>query len=215
MIYALYLLGVGLHYAEIEDVIHYTPNNEEVSSVVLHINDYSFYTSVCAPLDGSFGFVPESTDFYILDLAEGAMGCNPYNGNDDFQDLYHGFFWTNRYEVLEYEFTENSDQTSSLIISDINGNQLVYGNLEMSTSDYEAENLKLFPNPVENLLSIQNSNPKINQILIFDLNGKMILTQNLTVGTNQINIKNLPKGMYIVQIKSNNQIIKTEKIIKN
>jgi len=204
-----------LHYAKIDDVIHYTPNNDEVSSVVLHINDYSFYTSVCAPLDGSFGFVPQSDDFYILDMAEGLSECNPYDGNNTFQDLYHGFFWTNRYEVLEYEFTQNSDETSSLIITDSEGNQLVYGNLEMSTLDYNADDLKLFPNPVDNLLSIQNSNPKNNQIFIFDLNGKMILNQNLIVGTNEINVQNLPKGMYVVQIKSSNQIIKAEKIIKN
>ena len=85
----------------------------------------------------------------------------------------------------------------------------------MSTNENSDDFIRVYPNPVENLLSIQNSNPKINQILIFDLSGKIILNQNLTVGTNQINVKNLPKGMYVVQIKSDNQIIKTEKIIKN
>ncbi len=203
-----------LQYAKIDGVIHYTPNNEEVNSVILQIDGYHFSTGVCAPLDGSWGFVPQSHDLYILDLAEGMLECSPYYGNNTFQNLYHGFFWLNRFEKLVYEFTENPDQTESLILSDPIGNQLVYGDLQLNTTQYEFNNYNFYPNPVSTLFTLNVLNPEIDQLEVLDLNGKKVFSQPINLGKNVLNFSQLPQGIYFIHIISKDKIIKTEKIIK-
>lgn len=203
-----------LHYVKMDDVIHYTPNNEEVNSVVLQINEYNFSTGVCAPLAGSFGFVPDTNKFNILEMAEGMMECGPFYGNNNFQILYFSYFWLNRLEELEYEYTENSDQSKSLVITDSQGNQLVYGDLQLNTSDFSINHFKIYPNPVVDFLTIENPNLKINEILVVDMQGKLILQQPISSSQKKLDLKNLSKGMYIIQLKSNDKILHSEKIIK-
>lgn len=203
-----------LQYVKIDDVIHYTPNNEEVNSVVLQLNGYHFSTGVCAPLDGSFGFLPDTNKFNILEMAEGMLECGPVYGNNQFQNLYHGYFWTNQLEELEYEYTENSDQSKSLVITDSQGNQLVYGDVQLNTSEFSLNSIEIYPNPVKDFLSIENPNLNIDKIQLLDLQGKIVLEQRISSASIKLDLKNLPKGIYILQLKSNHQILQSEKIIK-
>lgn len=60
------------------------------------------------------------------------------------------------------------------------------------------------PNPVKTLLTIQIENfCIIDKILITELNGKIIFTQ--TQNSNTINVENLTKGLYFLEIYSGNQ----------
>lgn len=61
-------------------------------------------------------------------------------------------------------------------------------------------NITIYPNPVKDQLKITTENEKINSIKIMDVAGKMIkeFTQNITI----INVANLPKGLYLVQIQT-------------
>ena len=59
----------------------------------------------------------------------------------------------------------------------------------------------IYPNPVENILNIQNlTQQKIDKILITDLSGKIILSQNDII--NEVNIQLLNQGVYILQLLS-------------
>lgn len=71
--------------------------------------------------------------------------------------------------------------------------------------------LAVYPNPAKDFIYIRSSNLKINQIYIFDLSGKLLLT-TLTP-TKSIQIDHLPSGVYIISIKSNDEI-KSFKFIK-
>lgn len=203
-----------LHYVKKNNEIHYPPNNEEVNDVVLEINGYSFITSVCAPLGGTFGFVPETNEFNILEMYEGMVDCNPFLGNGTFKGLYFSFFWANHYEVLEYEFIQNND-SKTLIITDIEGNQLVYGDTQLGTTDQENKKPKLYPNPVSGELTIESANLKVDHIRILDMNGKNILEQSIQTSKFQVDFSRFPKGVYIIHLESNGKTVRTEKIIKN
>jgi hypothetical protein len=62
----------------------------------------------------------------------------------------------------------------------------------------------IFPNPTKDFLSIQNlSNVEIDKVIVTDISGKTILQQNQY--TTQINVKNLAKGMYLLQVFSGDQ----------
>lgn len=85
----------------------------------------------------------------------------------------------------------------------------------LSTSEYKTNDNKfaIFPNPVNNILSIQNfENKLIDKITILDLTGKMVLEQENN--SNSINVENLQSGMYLLQILSEEKSC-VSKFIKN
>ena len=62
-----------------------------------------------------------------------------------------------------------------------------------------AQNVVLYPNPVKDILYIDAKGLAINTILITDVTGKTIISQN---NASQINVQQLPAGMYFVKIIS-------------
>lgn len=71
-------------------------------------------------------------------------------------------------------------------------------------------NIKVFPNPSSTIFKIV-SDTNIDKITIFDTLGKEILTQ--TQNNNEVNIENLSKGIYLIEITSENEKI-YKKLIK-
>ena len=67
------------------------------------------------------------------------------------------------------------------------------------TSISENNKLQIFPNPTKNIIQIKN-NTEIEKIKIFDYLGKEVLTQ--TQNNNEINVENLSKGIYLLEIHS-------------
>ena len=71
----------------------------------------------------------------------------------------------------------------------------------------------IFPNPVQNILTIQKSeNLNIDKITISDLTGKKVLEQNSNFST--VNVEKLQNGMYLLQLFSEGKY-NTSKFIKN
>lgn len=66
--------------------------------------------------------------------------------------------------------------------------------------NYVTEKILLSPNPVSDKLIIHNSFFDIQNIKIFDLQGKQVYSGE---STNQIDVSNLVKGMYILQVMMN------------
>ena len=71
----------------------------------------------------------------------------------------------------------------------------------------ESVEVRVYPNPATDVLHIINANEK-SDIIIYDLVGKELMTCKLQNG--QINIKELPSGIYAIRIKSD----KSGKVIK-
>ena len=55
------------------------------------------------------------------------------------------------------------------------------------------------------------NNAEISSIRVFDITGKQVLQQ--VNPTNEINVQSLQQGMYLLQLKIDNQLI-TKKLIK-
>ena len=73
---------------------------------------------------------------------------------------------------------------------------------------------KMYPNPASKSVNIVSSISKINSVSISSLNGQELI--NIDVNTKQIeiNTSNLSKGLYIIDIKSNDTSIIRKLIIK-
>lgn len=68
----------------------------------------------------------------------------------------------------------------------------------------EVLNFNMYPNPANNLLTIETENEGKYDIQIFDLLGKIIVKQSFIGGSTTINVSNLPKGLYVVNLKYKN-----------
>lgn len=74
--------------------------------------------------------------------------------------------------------------------------------------------IKIFPNPVQNILIIQFQNDKPSTSLkIMNIEGKTIISELLNKQTNQVDVSKLPAGVYILNIQ-NNSTSSTTKFIK-
>jgi 1,4-alpha-glucan branching enzyme len=114
--------------------------------------------------------------------------------------------WYNLMDGTEINVTDTAMQ-----INLAPGEYKIFGN-KMSTAvtpNYEFEVLKIFPNPVENVLNISG---EYQQIEMYDLSGKLIKAWKNNA--KQLFINEIPSGMYLLKIYNEKGIIH-KKIIKN
>jgi hypothetical protein len=71
--------------------------------------------------------------------------------------------------------------------------------LILSTQELKENRLKVFPNPANEYLNI--SDHSIDELRIIDFSGAIILKTEISNGT-PVNIKNLPNGLYLVELKN-------------
>lgn len=82
--------------------------------------------------------------------------------------------------------------------------------LSTNINTYSLNKTSIYPNPVKTIFSI-SGNEAINEIEIYNLIGKRVLhKKNMT---NEINIENLPSGIYVAKIKTDKGTL-TSKLIK-
>lgn len=65
--------------------------------------------------------------------------------------------------------------------------------------------LNLFPNPVRNTLYVENA-AQINEVRIFDLTGRLVMSQVVNNNTASVNVSEFNRGVYIMQIVSENGV---------
>lgn len=76
-----------------------------------------------------------------------------------------------------------------------------FNNENTSSVDSQfADSFKIYPNPTQNILHIQNLETQSAVIEIFDLLGNRIFNQEMTEGNATCNLSNVSTGMYIITI---------------
>ncbi len=94
-----------------------------------------------------------------------------------------------------------------------NGNLIETGTTGIEQLAANNNQLSIYPNPTSNQLTIINKQSSISEIRVTNIMGQVIYTFTLPQGqfSTQINVSDLPSGLYFVSVTSNNQII-TNKI---
>jgi hypothetical protein len=112
--------------------------------------------------------------------------------------------------IVQYGFT----------IKGLNGNpvdeaalgKVVIGKAALSTTKFEASNIKMYPNPVKNSLTI-DANSTINKVSVYNILGQEVLTINPKSNSATLQTNNLQKGLYIVKTEIDGKLL-ASKIIK-
>ena len=73
-------------------------------------------------------------------------------------------------------------------------------------------NIQIYPSPSTNFINIKNTNYTKSKISIFNLNGELLITKCF-INNTKLDIKNLKKGIYLIKVQTDKEII-TKKMIK-
>jgi len=152
----------------------------------------------CNTFTGVLSYNSDYDYFTITSFFSTEYLCE-YTEHNDFEDYYFGYFWVDG--TLYYDiYTEPTTgvQYLSLEIPIFAG--MYFRNVPLSIPDYNLDNFTIFPNPVSNQLFISSENIIIEKMIVYSLTGKKVL--EASKGVNSIDVSNLSKGMYFIEIYS-------------
>ena len=72
----------------------------------------------------------------------------------------------------------------------------------------------LYPNPANKELNIALQGTEVNEVVVIDIYGKTVARTNVSEGNNTLDISDLSAGMYFVQLRADNNVKATQKIVK-
>ena len=88
----------------------------------------------------------------------------------------------------------------------------IYNSATAGIDNSDFETFKMYPNPTNGNKIYFNLTKDVN-VNIYNVLGKLVKTEKVDTKNNSIDISNLVKGVYLLKIASQNQII-TKKLIK-
>ena len=185
---------------------------DEVVYVRLGENENGEFTIVLTGINGEKSFydkplVPKATFF------------------NDFPNVYKNFI-VSKYSAYSYStyqpklglvksgfMTDGGSGYYELLGCRINN--IVYGELNSINESQNPINLKIYPNPVQDILKIDLSEKTEESTLsIFNTNGQLVFERTGLEKMNSIDLTGFPSGIYILQI-STKADKKTYKFVKN
>ncbi|HUH36125.1 MAG TPA: T9SS type A sorting domain-containing protein [Moheibacter sp.] len=84
----------------------------------------------------------------------------------------------------------------------------------LGVADFNDEgNISIYPNPAADFVQVSSKASKIDSYDLTDTSGRKVLSSKVNAFETKIDIKHLPKGVYILTLKSNGQSIH-KKIVK-
>lgn len=158
------------------------------------------------------GVLPEKMKVFLGSAANSTAQTIELWDNDNIENY--------EYETAEINYTPTANGVFYLgfqAYSDADQFTLSVDNVKvyvktMSVADLDNNKIAHYPNPVKDVLNIVDTK-EISSIGVYDLSGKQVFTQNVNNKQAQINVSNLPTGVYIVKANVNGEV-KTFKIVK-
>lgn len=89
---------------------------------------------------------------------------------------------------------------------------LVYVGLSEKNAKVE---LKYYPNPAQNFVTIENTSADMNNMeaFFFNLNGQLLKSTSLRNNRNVVNVSDFNNGVYIIRVMNNNEVVSTSKLV--
>ncbi len=196
---------------EIDGVNYTIPANEEVPFITAEFSETSphFLSAICDTAEGdiesvmpgeSFRF-PTGLDITPVTCADG--------DNETFENHYfNDFFLANINEEFYYEvyIIDGNNPSYGLVIwLDLDNYVSYLDKLVLNVPDNEEGTVAVYPNPVNEVLNLrfisEMSFPL--EVSMIDTAGRIFLSEDIqqSVKRHQLDVKDLPNGLYFVQIE--------------
>jgi hypothetical protein len=153
----------------------------------------------------------EEVERYVLDAASftssNYSSCSYVNNQTD----------NKAYEIIE----DKLNRLDSLLMPGLSIGKFTLhlkNKVATNVTTQKITSSKIFPNPTNHYVNIALNEFSTNddyQYMIYSSIGLLSDEGNLNRLNNQIDVSNLPAGLYFIQIRKNNQLIENQKIIKN
>lgn len=115
--------------------------------------------------------------------------------------------------VQEPDFTDSFNRELYIFKVDSNGNYNPVGLKE--TDKIDKLNYSIFPNPSSGQFTFRQYNlMERYQFTLFDSQGRKVGEYQFIQSNNELNISNLPNGIYVYQLKDNEGRRSSGKIVK-
>lgn len=76
----------------------------------------------------------------------------------------------------------------------------------VKVADYSVPEIRMYPNPVTDILNIQIPSSQANLIEILDIHGETIMSQ-IHVSSGKLNLRDLPAGLYFVKLTLKEHVV--------
>jgi glucose/arabinose dehydrogenase len=82
------------------------------------------------------------------------------------------------------------------------------------TTALSGGNVRLYPNPAQNILNIEIATAQPFTLQIFDLSGKRLLQQEITGAQSAINISSLSAGIYVAELQNGSDTLRQKLVVQ-
>ena len=193
------------------------PNND-VPHIALMFNGqepYNFETIVCNDFVAELDY-DSNISFAITHSEMTLLICEPIE-NYSFEGMHFGFFLTETNDHIEapfyYEITTDENDNKMLIITNEREDQAIYGNQQLSTTQFENIRFSVYPNPVSEILHIAHLQT-VAKAIVYNINGQQIKTKNISSINKEINVSQLQNGLYFLVLEASGGKQQTIKFLK-
>ncbi len=147
---------------------------------------------------------------FTLGLIEEFISCEYSDPNElAAVELYKSFYFQLPIDSngapnnpFTYEFVDNGNPVLDLMIINSNGDWALFTTDYLNLSDFSKDNFRLYPNPVKENLTINNTSNQSVIATIYDVSGKLLQSHTLEANASNINVKTLKAGLYFVVFES-------------
>jgi hypothetical protein len=202
----------------LEDGTEHIPiPNDDVPFITIIFNDeipYYFETTVCNNFVGELIY-EANNNFLITHSEMTLLECKPVE-NYYFAGIQFGFFSEGGGHIedpFSYDITTNGNE-KTLTITNVRGDEAIYGNLLLSTGQYEDVQFSIYPNPAQETLQINQNSYQFITATIYNLQGKIINRHTLENSHSTIDVKALNSGLYFLVLESENGEWVAQKFVK-
>lgn len=221
-----YLTGVI-----IDGILQFLPYETALQTVITFSRDGSFHSRLCGEIVSKITFVNDdgggsfgTGEFYILceDLTFTPGNCED-SSLTEIEQHYYNFLQnlangnTVVYQRGHADFADFCGSIEMIDFYDPATNSWFFlaDCIEpLSTNSYSRDSIVFYPNPVDDILTIQATDCSTCSIKIYNPNGKLLYSENLNPNQHKINLKDLSSGIYFLAIENEFGIKQTRKFLK-
>lgn len=166
------------------------------------------YVYLCDFLNFSAVYLFDSDDtvFDLSQIEENPFPTECEGSNPDlllFRDFYFSifYFWDEDEVLIKNPFTytlETDGENYTLTIENVDGDYAVYGDQQLSTTEFENIDFSVYPNPVSGTLHIVN-NENVIKTSIYSITGQQMAVFNDAV--KEIDVRQLQNGLYFLVLE--------------
>lgn len=175
----------------------------QIESVTVRFCDFRIWDVVYDSGENSFVFG---------NWIAAGQGCDQ-PGNFLFEPVYTSIFYEGEItkNPFTYDIISGNGDVLSLTITNVEGDQAIYGNVFLSVPEARQSAIDIYPNPAKSIIYINATAVHITSLKLYTITGLRVT--NVMDDLESVDISGLAAGMYLLKISTENGSV-VKKLVK-